>query len=576
MMPKRQVNKKLLTDDHQELANRKVREWRHLAGNRGNWETQWEQAAQIALPAYRNTFNADNIRQPGTDWGQFQYDSTIAVAAERFSAIVSSLITPALERWFSLSAGNPIAKADRNTKLWFEQVVDIVFEYLYSPASNWEGQNQQVFLSLGVFGTGPMFIDQLYKRPGVRFKALSLAESYPRENHQGQIDAFDRCFWLTARQARQMFGEENIPEQIYNALDTNPEALFRFLHVVEPQEDVDPRRLDYKGMPYSSLYISVEQCQLITAPGGYQSFPYPVSRYSTTPGEIYGRGPMLNSLNAAKCLNEMKKTMLKQGQRITDPPLFAPDDGVLDGADFTPGALNYGGVNQSGQMLIHTLPTGNLAAGKDAMEWERSVINDAFLVTIFQILVESPQMTATEVLERAKEKGILLAPTIGRQTSEYLGPVIDRVLSVLAMQRLLPPMPRLLAQTGGAYKVRYDSPLTRAQLSGEAAGLQRTVQPLLEMVKLTGDPTPLDHFNWDAIVPEVATTINAVPTRWLLDAQSVAQIRQGRAEQAQAKQMAEAAPGAAALTNAGASMASAQAEAAKPPPGGGTGAGPAQ
>lgn len=43
------------------------------------------------------------------------------------------------------------------------------------------------------------------------------------------------------------------------------------------------------------------------------------------------------------------------------------------------------------------------------------------LVTLFQILTETPQMTAAEVVERTNEKGILLAPTVGRQQSEYLG-----------------------------------------------------------------------------------------------------------------------------------------------------------
>ena len=43
-----------------------------------------------------------------------------------------------------------------------------------------------------------------------------------------------------------------------------------------------------------------------------------------------------------------------------------------------------------------------------------------------------PQMTATEVIERTNEKGILLAPTIGRQQSEYLGPMIERELDRIA------------------------------------------------------------------------------------------------------------------------------------------------
>ena len=42
-------------------------------------------------------------------------------------------------------------------------------------------------------------------------------------------------------------------------------------------------------------------------------------------------------------------------------------------------------------------------------------INDAFLVTLFQILVDSPSMTATEAMLRSQEKGALLAPTSSRR-----------------------------------------------------------------------------------------------------------------------------------------------------------------
>ena len=58
-----------------------------------------------------------------------------------------------------------------------------------------------------------------------------------------------------------------------------------------------------------------------------------------------------------------------------------------------------------------------------------------------QILQDNPRMTATEVIERTREKGILLAPTVGRQQSEYLGPLVDREIDVLVEQGLLPPMP---------------------------------------------------------------------------------------------------------------------------------------
>ena len=96
------------------------------------------------------------------------------------------------------------------------------------------------------------------------------------------------------------------------------------------------------------------------------------------------------------------------------------------------------------------------------MEDERTLIKDTFLISLFQILTENPEMTATEVMERVKEKSILLAPTVGRQDSEYLGPMVLREIDVLKAQNLLPPQPKMLAQSRGDYKIVFDSPITRS------------------------------------------------------------------------------------------------------------------
>jgi hypothetical protein len=159
-------------------------------------------------------------------------------------------------------------------------------------------------------------------------------------------------------------------------------------------------------------------------------------------------------------------------------------------------------------------------------------------------------MTATEVLERAREKGALLSPTMGRQQSEALGPMIHRELDLLSMQGLLPPMPPILAQAGGAaYETIYDSPLSRAQRAEKAAGFMRLMNIFQEYVAVTQNPEPLDWFDFDAAVPELAD-ISAVPTSWIRSDEAVAAIRDKRAKAQAAQQMIEAAPAAAGVMKA--------------------------
>jgi hypothetical protein len=90
----------------------------------------------------------------------------------------------------------------------------------------------------------------------------------------------------------------------------------------------DPRRLDAKGKPFQSLYVSVEGKCLMAEEGGYREFPYAVSRYDQTPGEVYGRGPAQIVLPGLKTLNAEKSVFLKTGHRAGDPVYLLPDDGI--------------------------------------------------------------------------------------------------------------------------------------------------------------------------------------------------------------------------------------------------------
>ena len=181
---------------------------------------------------------------------------------------------------------------------------------------------------------------------------------------------------------------------------------------------------------------------------------------------------------------------------------------------------------------------------------KRYTINDAYLVTLFQILVDPKSgTTATEVMERAREKGILLSPTMGRYQTEGLGPMIEREFDVLMQQGLLPPPPQKLVDAGAGYMVEYDAPLNRAMRAEEAAGIMRSAQYAGEIANLTQDPSPMDWFDWDTIMPELID-INGAPFRFVASPEQVAAKRQSRNADKTAAQLTQAMPGMAAMQKA--------------------------
>jgi hypothetical protein len=537
--------------DSDENALKVIKEQESAAQLRGHLESNWEQIALRVLPNYANQFGNQNrtTLTKGEQNTHEMVDSTAALALTRFAAAMESMLTPRNSTWHQAIPSDEYLLKDRAVRLWFDDLTRALFRHRYAPKANFASQKHEDYVMLGAFGTGTIYTDALQGmrgEKGLRYSACHLGQMYFFENHQGIIDRQYRRFPFTTEQAVERFGLENLPE-VFSAEITKPDAHTKehwFIHKVAPRDAAkyDPERLDVDGMEFYSCYVSLTgKCTV--EEGGYHTNPYSISRYVTTPGETYGRSPAMFALPSIKTLNEMKKTVLKQGHRTVDPVLLAHDDGIVDTFSMRPGAVNPGGVNAEGRPLVHALPTGNIAIGDKLMAIEQHVINDWFLVTLFQILVESPQMTATEVIERAREKGALLSPTMGRQQSESLGPMIDREIDLLVRQRLVPPMPPALLEAKGEYTVRYDSPLSRMARAEHAAGFLRTMEYCTNYVQLTGDASPLDNFNMDVAIPELAD-IQAVPTKWMESPAGIANKRKQRAQAAQQQAMAEMAPAA--------------------------------
>jgi hypothetical protein len=417
-------------------------------------------------------------------------------------------------------------------------VTGALFRARYSPGANFASQAHETYMSLGAFGSGAIFVDDWLGR-GLRYRAISLAELYFAENFQGVVDTVHRRFELTARQAVRQFGLEALPEAIRTAAEREPERRFDFLHCVQPREDADWSRHDWRGMAYASRYVAYEGRTLVRE-AGYRTMRYAVSRYVTAPREVYGRSPAMTVLADIKTVNEMQKTLLRTGQLVAEPPILLTEDGALGPFKLRPGGLNYGALASDGTVLAQPFSVGaNLPITLEMIERQRRVLNDAFLVSLFQILVDQPQMTATEAMLRAQEKGALLAPTMGRQQSEMLGPLIQAEIDILAQAGVLPPAPEALLAHGGDVAIEYVSPLVRAQRADEGVGILRTLEQATALAQF--DPDALLAIRADETVRALGE-INGMPVRLMRPPDEVEAMRRARLEGDQLRQVLDAAP----------------------------------
>jgi hypothetical protein len=246
------------------------------------------------------------------------------------------------------------------------------------------------------------------------------------------------------------------------------------------------------------------------------------------------------ALGEIKMVNAIRKSDLRARHMAIDPPILTSDERAVRRPLIKPGAINHGALDENGNPRIK--PYNNLSridVSNDAIEQSHQIINDIFLVTLFQILVDSPQMTATEVLQRAQEKGALLSPTAGRQQSEALGPMILREIDILAYSGELPPMPDILREAGGEFEIEYTAPLNVMQKAGEAASTQAVLNDALPLAQI--QPDILDNFDFDEYV-RIMREARGAPAKLFRSEEEKQQLREAKAQQQQIANVVQAAP----------------------------------
>jgi hypothetical protein len=400
-----------------------------------------------------------------------------------------------------LVTGDPALDQDSEISRWLEWVRDALFRARYAPEANFANQITEAYLSLGVFGTACLFVDDELGR-GLRYKSIPIPQLYLAEDSAGRVDTVFRAYKLTARQARAEFGDE-LPDNIRRDADdpARQETEHEFIHGVFPRREADPRRQDSRNMPFASVHLA-RAARLVLRESGYRSMPYVVSRFVLAPGEVYGRSPAMNVLGSIIQINAIQKTIIRAAEKMVDPPVLVPDDDVLSGFSLKPAAIIPGGVDPQGnQMIRPLLIEGRLPVGLEMIEARRRVINEAYYLNLFQVLAEKPgEQTAAEVVQRAQEKAQLLAPAMGRQQSELLRGIIVRELDILIRGGLLAarPLPGALQAAGAGVVPKYETEMTQALDSVDGIAVMRFVQALGAMAQMgPGAARVLDLVDYD-------------------------------------------------------------------------------
>ncbi len=519
-----------------DLARDVMQLWERLDGERGTWRAHWQDCANYMQPERRDYIMA--LPQGGKRMERI-FDSTPVLAHQQFAAGVHALLTSPTLQWFWLKPADERLMDNDDVMSWLNEVSTRMYGLFSSEKHNFASQSNELYLDIGLIGTGVMAVLES-QRSGILFSCRNLKECVIDENEEDRVDTLVRRWTYTAKQAFQAWGASAGPA-VLAALEHSPQRQMDFLHAVRPRLRRDPARSDAKHKPFESVYVAALDGTIISQ-GGFDEFPYMVPRFSKASGETYGRGPGMTVLPDVKMLNEMARTVLKAAQKVVDPPLNVPDDGYLMAVKTTPGSLNY--YRPGSRDRIEPIQThGDVRLGLDMLDSYRTAIMRGFYVE-WMMMPSDPHdpasagkgVTATYVLQQRDEKMRLLSPMLARLQSEFLGPLIDRVFSILWRQSKamnfapgapLPMPPQVLS--GTAIKTEYVSPIAVAQRSSQLDSVMRLVQTALMLAQ--ADPEAPKTLDVDAILRLTAKDLNT-PTAALKSAERVQAEAQARAQAA--------------------------------------------
>jgi hypothetical protein len=354
----------------------------------------------------------------------------------------------------------------------------------------------QCYLDLVVGGTSALQFEET--DPGefsaFRFKAIPLSDITLEEGDDGLLKGSFRTMNLTLSQIQNRYPLAELTDELIKQGEKDVDREFNLL------ESIVPAKLG--GFDMTVSLVDNSQPVLLSQ-GHFKHSPLIAFRWLKSPGEIYGRSPVMKALPDIKTANKVVELILKNASIAVTGIWQADDDGVLNPAniELKPGSIIPKAVGSEGLKPLD-MP-GRFDVSELVLDSLRTRIRHALLTDKLGP-VASVRMTATEVLERSSEMALLLGATYGRLQTEFMTPLILRAVNILRRRGEIPD----IAIDGRYVEIDYRSPLARAQgqrnventlfwidrvlaMGGEAAETLNQAQAARFLGEALGVPTDL-------------------------------------------------------------------------------------
>ncbi|MCP4072298.1 MAG: hypothetical protein GY742_11245 [Hyphomicrobiales bacterium] len=470
------------------------------------WRDHVRDLAKYVLPTMAQRETTDIVRaiagEPNSAYVSPQlYDHTAVMAIQRLAAGEISLNMPSSSIWHDLKKSDPFAPdPNQEEKEFFERLRNYLFKMRYNPKTGFVVASKAAIKSRCAFGTGIIYIsEQMGQGAGVpvSYRYVPLLENNLGANFEGVVDTNFRAFTRTASQCVEKWGDQCSAKVKTDANDPDKSnRVVQLVHAVLPRREFS----DESEMDYSSFYLEVEERHLIRE-NGYFEFPYIVLHWDRETQGPYSEGPVSMAISEIKSLQLMSKEEYTAAQQWINPPTAQKDDDH-NRPDLSPGGTNPGMLNERGELLVKPIMLqANPGFARDIIQAKQQNLKEALYVNLWQILIASPNMTATEAMIRAQEKGDLLGPS-GLSLQVGLANMVDREIGILGRKGAFESGSRLEvpgSMNNQPIGVGFTGPLDRMRRIPQLQGIERAIEMAGRLAEV-GNNSGIERLDGDRIM----------------------------------------------------------------------------
>lgn len=463
----------------------------------------WEEAASVLSPERQGFTGESMVNNRRTN---AIHDTVPIIAKRGLVNAIGAMLRPkssAPGKWFDVVPENEKLLDRQAVKEWIEFVEEKMWRSLYNPTARFIETTGEVDDDLVTFGTGAGWLGLRQDRQGLSFRSFHMASIFVMVNADNVPTGVLIVERLTAKQASDRWGEENMHPKVKEALRARDQSTKRkeweFCWSVQERHARDPRVRNNKNMPFESLVVDVENAHEVVEEG-FEEFPFFLPRWDTRSGEKYGRGVGILALPDVLTLNQMGKTLLRTLHRAVDPTLLLPNNAMVTAPRLHPGGTSYYdakavrnlGLNQP---FIELGTKGMVPWGLDAQQARQEHIFAIFFRNVLNLPIQGPDMTATEVIQRREEFVREIGAVFGRLESDYTGPVIERAFNLMMREGAF-GLPHEIPEDiqGERINFRFASPVEKAKRQIEEATVSQAMDRVIAVAEFK--PEVADPFDW--------------------------------------------------------------------------------